>query len=292
MSVLPADSADLADVTSTLTTSAPGQRRSPGVGKIVSGSTVLVLLLLAGFLVPHGLGVDPIAQHLDQRLLAPSGAHPFGTDDLGRDILARCAAASLVDIPLAVLGSLIPAAIGSVFGLAAGFGGKAADGVIMRTGDVLQSLPGYVFLIAVAFVVGPGVAAFLVAAALLSWVIYARLIRSQVLVLRELDWVHAARLSGLGPVRVLFRHVLPNALPQVVVYLAGDAVISLTYLAGLSFLGLGVAEPTPEWGLMVKNGTIYVGTAWWLSMFPGLMIVITGAALAFISDGIDERGRV
>jgi peptide/nickel transport system permease protein len=270
----------------------PLRTHAPGSRKLAAGVAILALLLLGGLLVPRLLGIDPTAQHLDARLLAPSLDHPFGTDNLGRDEFTRCLAAALVDIPLALLGSLIPAAIGSVLGLVSGYGGRLVDAFVMRLGDVLQSLPSYVFLIAVAFIVGPGVGAFLVAAAVISWVIYARLIRSQVLVLRELDYVHAARLSGLGPVRVLVRHVLPNAVPQVIVYLAADMVISLTYLAGLSFLGLGVAEPTPEWGLMIRNGTLYLGTSWWMATFPGLMMVLTGGALAFISDALDERGRV
>jgi peptide/nickel transport system permease protein len=268
------------------------RNRRPGTTKIAIGCGVLLALLIAGWLLPLLTGIDPTAQHLTERLLPPSGAHPFGTDDLGRDVLVRTAAAALVDIPIALLGTLLPAVIGVVLGVLAGFLRGPVDAVIMRVGDVLQSMPGYVFLIAVAFIVGPGVGAFLVAAGILSWVISARIVRSQVLLLRELDWVHAARMSGLGSPRVLFGHVLPNAIPQVVVYLAADAAISLTYLAGLSFLGLGVAEPTPEWGLMIKNGTLYVGTAWWLATFPGLALVITGAALAFISDGIDERSRV
>lgn len=270
----------------------PVRLRTVGSRKLAAGLTILVVLLLAGALVPPLLGIDPTEQHLTQQLLFPSLHHPFGTDDLGRDEFARCLAAALVDVPLALLGSLIPAAIGSVLGLLSGFGGRLVDTVVMRLGDVLQSLPSYVFLIAVAFIVGPGVGAFLVAAAAISWIIYAHLIRSQVLVLRELDYVHAARLSGLGPARVLLRHVLPNAVPQVIVYLAADMVISLTYLAGLSFLGLGVAEPTPEWGLMIRNGTLYLGTAWWMATFPGLMMVVTGGSLALISDALDERGRV
>lgn len=269
-----------------------GGRRGTGSRKLGAGIVVLVGLLVAGTLVPALLQIDPTAQNLAQRLMAPSAQHPFGTDDLGRDILIRCVAAALVDIPLALLGSIIPAMIGSALGLIAGFGGRVVDTIVMRLGDILQSLPSYVFLIAVAFIVGPGVGAFLVAAAFISWVIYARLIRSQVLVLRELDFVHAARLSGIGTPRVLARHVLPNAIPQVIVYLAADMVISLTYLAGLSFLGLGVPAPTPEWGLMVKDGTLYLGTAWWMATFPGLFIVLTGGALAFISDALDERGRL
>ena len=283
-----------ATVADPLTSTVPGRARSRRAGsrKLLIGFGVLLALVAAAYLVPAVSGIDPTAQHLEQRLVAPSGAHLFGTDDLGRDVFVRSMAAARVDLPLAVLGALIPAIIGCVLGLVAGYAGRLVDTVVMRLGDILQSLPSYIFLIIVAFIVGPGVAAFLIAAAVISWVIYARLIRSQVLVLRELDYVHAARLSGLGPPRVLLRHVLPNALPQVIVYLAADAVLSLTFLAGLSFLGLGIPEPTPEWGLMIRSGTLFLGTSWWLSTFPGLMIVLTGGALALVSDGLDERGRV
>ena len=283
-----------ATVADPLTSTVPGRARSRRAGsrKLLIGFGVLLAFVVAAYLVPAVSGIDPTAQHLDQRLVAPSGAHLFGTDDLGRDVFVRSMAAARVDLPLAVLGALIPAIIGCVLGLIAGYAGRLVDTVVMRLGDILQSLPSYIFLIIVAFIVGPGVAAFLIAAAVISWVIYARLIRSQVLVLRELDYVHAARLSGLGAPRVLLRHVLPNALPQVIVYLAADAVLSLTFLAGLSFLGLGIPEPTPEWGLMIRSGTLFLGTSWWLSTFPGLMIVLTGGALALVSDGLDERGRV
>ena len=283
-----------ATVADPLTSTMPGRARSRRAGsrKLLIGFGVLLAFVVAAYLVPAVSGIDPTAQHLDQRLVAPSGAHLFGTDDLGRDVFVRSMAAARVDLPLAILGALIPAIIGCVLGLIAGYAGRLVDTVVMRLGDILQSLPSYIFLIIVAFIVGPGVAAFLIAAAVISWVIYARLIRSQVLVLRELDYVHAARLSGLGAPRVLLRHVLPNALPQVIVYLAADAVLSLTFLAGLSFLGLGIPEPTPEWGLMIRSGTLFLGTSWWLSTFPGLMIVLTGGALALVSDGLDERGRV
>lgn len=266
--------------------------KSAGTRKLAAGGFIITALLAASFLVPWLTNVDPTAQNLGQQLTPPSGDHWFGTDQLGRDVFVRSMYAARIDIPLALLGALIPAAIGSVLGLLAGYAGKWADTLIMRIGDILQSFPSYIFLIVVAFVVGPGVGAFLAAAATISWVNYARLVRSQVLVLRELDYVHAARLSGLGSRRVAFKHVLPNSLPQVIVYFASDAVLSLTFLAGLSFLSLGISEPTPEWGLMVLAGKEYLGTASWVITFPGLLIVLTGGAFALISDGLDERTRV
>lgn len=272
----------------------PTRRRTrrPGLRRLLFGVAILVALLLASFLVPIIFRIDPTAQYLSQQLLPPSREHLFGTDNLGRDVFVRCMYAARIDIPLALLGALIPATIGCLAGLIAGVSGRWVDTGIMRLGDILQSFPTYVFLVIVAFLVGPGVAAFLVAAAVIAWVNYARLVRSQVLVLREQDFVAAARLSGLGSRRVALRHVLPNAMPQVIVYFASDAVLSLTFLAGLSFLGLGIADPTPEWGLMALGGKEYLGVASWITVFPGLMIVLTGIAFALVSDGIDERTRV
>lgn len=269
-----------------------GRSRRPGLRRLLLGIGILVALLLASFVVPTIFRIDPEAQYLSQQLQPPSPAHLFGTDNLGRDVFVRCMYAARIDIPLALLGALIPALIGCIAGLVAGVAGRWVDTGIMRLGDILQSFPTYIFLVIIAFLVGPGVAAFLVAAAVIAWVNYARLVRSQVLVLRELDFVAAARLSGLGSRRVAMRHVLPNAMPQVIVYFASDAVLSLTFLAGLSFLGLGIADPTPEWGLMALGGKEYLGVASWITVFPGLMIVLTGIAFALVSDGIDERTRV
>jgi peptide/nickel transport system permease protein len=279
-------------------TSAPGTstgtgRRRPKHSRAVklwTGIGILVVLLAAGLIV--NLTTDPIAQDLTQRLLPPSLAHPFGTDELGRSVFIRSLAASTLDIPLAIGAAVIPAVIGTLLGLLAGYGGRVADPVVMRVGDMLQAFPSYVLMIVVVFIVGPGIGAFLIAIAIINWVAYARLVRSQVLVIREQDYVHAARIGGLGGPRVALRHVLPNALPQVIVYLASDAVLALILLSGLSFLGLGVASPTPEWGLMISQGRLFVQTAWWLTLFPGLMIVAAAAAFSLISDALDDWSRV
>ena len=161
----------------------------------------------------------------------------------------------------------------------------------MRLADIVQAFPSYVLFLVVAFVVGPGPTAFITAAIVLAWASYARLVRAQVLVIRELEYVLAARTSGLGRIRVLVRHVLPNALPQAVVYFASDFVLALLALAGLSFLGLGIGQPTPEWGSMIATGQQYLRSAWWLATIPGLAIVLVGGAFSLVSEGIDDRVR-
>lgn len=258
--------------------------------KMQTGIGILVVLLAAGFIAQ--LVADPIAQDLTQRLMPPSLANPFGTDELGRSVFVRSLSAATLDIPLAIGAALLPAIAGTLLGLLAGYGGRTADTVVMRVGDMLQAFPSYVLMIVVVFMIGPGVAAFVIAIAIINWVAYARLVRSQVLVIREQDFIHAARVSGFGGMRIAVRHVLPNAMPQVVVYLAADAVLALIMLSGLSFLGLGVAPPTPEWGLMIDQGRLFLQTAWWLTTFPGLMIVAAAAGFSLMSDALDDGSRV
>jgi peptide/nickel transport system permease protein len=268
----------------------PRRRVRHRSAKLWTGITILVVMVAAGAVM--NMTTDPIAQDLTQRLLPPSLTNPFGTDELGRSVFVRAIAATTLDIPLAMGAAFLPAIIGTLLGLLAGYGGRIADTLIMRVGDMLQAFPSYVLMIVVVFIIGPGINAFLVAIAIINWVAYARLVRSQVLVIREMDYVHAARVGGLGGARVALRHVLPNALPQVIVYLAADAVLALILLSGLSFLGLGVPAPTPEWGLMIDQGRLFVQTAWWLTAFPGLMIVLAAAAFSLISDALDDWSRV
>lgn len=259
--------------------------------KLRSGTGLLALLVVAGIVVPL-LHSGYNSESLLTRLLPPSGAHPFGTDELGRDVFTRCLAAVRIDLPLGIVGALLPSILGTALGLVSGYAGKWADQLIMRTGDMIQAFPSYILLVILAFIVGPGIESFLISLAILSWVAYARLVRAQVLLLREQDFIHAARLGGIGQARVLVRHLLPNVLPQVIVYLAADATFALITLSGLSFLGLGIENPTPEWGLMLSDGRLFINSAWWLTTFPGLMIVLAAGAFALISDALDDRSRI
>lgn len=264
-------------------------RRAPA-RKLQIGVGILVAMVIAG-IVTRSVA-DPLKQDFPHKLIAPSAAYPFGTDELGRSILVRALDATLLDIPLAILAALLPAILGTLLGLFAGYAGRWADTIVMRIGDLLQAFPSYVLMIVVVFIIGPGVPAFLIAISILNWVAYARLVRAQVLVIREQDYVQAARVGGLGGTWVALRHVLPNAMPQVYVYWAADAVLAIMMLTGLSFLGLGVAPPTPEWGIMIAQGQLFMRSAWWISLFPGLMIVLAAVGFSLISDALDDRSRV
>jgi peptide/nickel transport system permease protein len=235
---------------------------------------------------------DPIAQDLAARLRPPSPEHWLGTDAYGRDVLSRLIYAARVDLPLAILGALIPAVVGTILGTVAGYFGKVADFTLMRVAELAQAFPAYVFFIVAAFVVGPGVQTFLVTASLIAWVNYARIVRAQTFVVRESDYMKAAKTSGVGWSSLLFRHLLPNTVPQAITYFASDVVFALVALSSLSYLGLGIAEPTPEWGGMIAQGQAYIRSAWWLSTAPGVVTVIVGLAFVLISEGIDDMRRI
>lgn len=269
----------------------PGRRRRLRVDKLVVGIALLAIMFAAGWVVPALAGFSVLDQDLGQRLLPPSPQHLFGTDEFGRDILVRSLYAARIDLPLAVLGAMIPAAIGTTIGLIAGYSGRIVDTILMRTGDFLQAFPSYVLLVVVAYIMGPGIGSFLLATGVIAWVAYARLIRSQVQVIRELDYVHSARLAGFGRVRIMFRHVLPNSMSQTIVFMASDATLALLFLSGISFLGLGIPAPTPEWGQMISAGQLYLSTAWWIIAFPGLMLMLAAGSFVLMSDGLDDRTR-
>jgi len=264
--------------------------RAAGSRKIRFGLGVVASIVVFS-LVSRPFLADPREQHLKDRLLAPSTAHWFGTDELGRDVFSRVVHAALVDLPIGVLCAALAALLGTLIGALAGSRGGWVDAMIMRIADVVQAFPTYIFLVALVFALGAGTRSFIVAMVVLSWVTYARLVRSEILRVRDLDFVSAAHLSGFGRARVLFRHILPNSMGQVVVYLASDVVMVLLLLAGVSFFGLGVPPPTPEWGQMIAAGQKYLRDQWWIVTFPGLSIVVTGCAVALVADGLEDRLR-
>jgi peptide/nickel transport system permease protein len=270
---------------------APRRRtREAGSRKIRFGLGVTVSILGLS-LVARPFLADPTEQHLKDRLLAPSAEHWFGTDELGRDVFSRVVHAALVDLPIGMLCAALAALIGTLIGALAGSRGGWVDALIMRIADIVQAFPTYIFLVALVFALGAGTRSFIVAMVALGWVTYARLVRSEILRVRDLDFVSAAHLSGLSRTRVLFRHILPNSMGQVFVYLASDVVLVLLLLAGVSFFGLGVPPPTPEWGQMIAAGQKYLRDQWWIVTFPGLAIVVTGCAVAMVADGLEDRSR-
>lgn len=264
----------------------PAWRRLPK--KVWVGTAIVTLYVLVALLAPALSPHDPLAINPVNKLATPSSDHLLGTDELGRDVFSRLLHASRVDLPIGFLGALLPAIVGTALGALAGFFGRWVDTAIMRTADVVQAFPAYILVIVLVFALGPGASSILIAFTVLAWVIYARIIRSEVLRVRDHDYVHAARVAGLGKMRILSRHVFPNVINQTLVYLPNDIVFATLALAAFSFLGLGIPPPTAEWGAMIADGQPFIRTNWWLATVPGLLIVGFGLGLSLIGEGLEE----
>jgi len=251
-----------------------------------SGAILTIVLVLMALAAPLLAPFDPDVQDTSRRLEAPSHDHPLGLDDLGRDVLSRIlfgARVSLrVGFSVVILGSLIGVFLGSI----AGYFGGAADLIVMRVCDILLAFPGILLAIALVAVLGPSLNNVIIALAIINWVGYARLVRGQVLKVREMEYVTAAKALGARSPRVILRHVLPNVInPIIVMATLGLAGVILAE-AALSFLGLGVQPPTPSWGKMLDSGRRYLGVANHLAIFPGAAIMLAVMGLNFLGDGL------
>jgi peptide/nickel transport system permease protein len=258
------------------------------------GVLILALLALAtlGFLL-FGR-TDPNAQDLVGRLAAPSAAHWLGTDEVGRDILARLLTGARVTAEVVMLVSLLAVPVGTLVGLLAGYRGGAFDTLLMRTTDLFLALPKLVLALAFAAALGPGIENAAIAIAITSWPPYARIMRAETRLMRQSDFVVAAALQGASTARLLLRYILPLTLNSVLVRSALDMSGIILTAAGLGFLGLGVQPPTAEWGAMVAGGRAAILDQWWVATFPGLAILLVSVAFSLIGDGLrdllDRRG--
>lgn len=245
----------------------------------------VLLALFAPWVAPY----DPLLQNGDMRLTAPSLAHPFGTDNFGRDILSRVIWGARIDLQMALIGVIFPFLLGTCIGAISGYVGGRLDNVCMRLIDIVLAFPFLVLMLAIMAILGPGLGSFYIAMALVGWVSYARLIRAQILVLKESDFALAAKSLGFSHRRILFGHLMPNALFGSVVFCMSDAVLVLLNGAAVSYLGLGVQPPTAEWGTMVAEGQSFITSAWWICTFPGLAVVTLAMGFSLLADGVAER---
>jgi peptide/nickel transport system permease protein len=252
------------------------------------GGCILLFFLLLAVGAPMIAPYDPIFQNADVRLQAPTLLHPFGTDNFGRDILSRVIWGVRVDLQIAVIGVLFPFLIGTTVGTIAGFFGGIVDTLFMRLVDIILAFPFLVLMLSIIAILGPGLGSFYIAMALVGWVSYARLIRAQMLVLKSSDYAVAAVSLGFSQGRVMFRHLLPNAIAGSIVFSMSDAVLVLLSGAAVSYLGLGVQPPIAEWGVMVAEGQSFITTAWWITLFPGLSIVLFAFGFSMLGDGLGE----
>ena len=269
----------------------PGRRTAMGrlsalpatliIGSVITAAWI-VLALAAPLLTPY----NPIAVDVLQALKPPSAEHWLGSDAIGRDVLTRILFGARYDLAMAAFGVIGPIIVGTIVGLVSGYFGGRMDAMLMRIFEVTVSFPYFVLVIAIVAVLGPGLKSYLISLTLVNWVSYARLVRSQALVLRSADFVLAARGMGFGHLRIMLFHILPNAIIPSVVFVMTDAVLTIVLGSSLGFLGLGVQPPTPEWGAMIAEGQTYLTTAWWISIFPGLALCSLALGLSLTADGL------
>jgi peptide/nickel transport system permease protein len=245
---------------------------------------VVGIALIGPFLVP-----DPNTMNLRQTLQPPSLAHPFGTDNFGRDVLSRIVNGAALDLAFGLV--VVPVAIlGTLLGLWTGTH-RRFDALLMGLVDIVVAFPALVLVIAIVAFLGPGQQNFYVAVMFFGWTSYARVVRSEVLVVHRLDYVSAADLLGLSPGRVLLRHVLPNVAVQPVLMATTDFAAYVLLGAALGYLGLGIQPPTPEWGVMIAEGTSFLAQAPWMSVFPGLALVLVAGTFLLLGDGLSDLLR-
>lgn len=256
--------------------------------------SILGILLVAGFtvaavLAPWIAPQDPKAIDLMNRLQPPSWAHLAGTDSAGRDILSMIIYGSQYDLQIAIIVALASGTIGSIVGVYSGFLGGKIDEILMRITDVFYSIPSLILALAVAAALGErGIRTLVLAISVAWWPGYARLVRAEAMRIRELEYVLAAKAMGASNWRIMFRHVLPNAISVIIVRATLDMGYIILTAASLSFVGFGAQPQEPEWGRMISDGRLYVGTAWWSATFPGIAIMLTVLAFNLLGDGLRD----
>ncbi|HEY7275927.1 MAG TPA: ABC transporter permease [Trebonia sp.] len=259
---------------------------------LIVGLVLLVIIVFMCVAAPLLTSFDPDKQNLEQAL---SGAgqfgHLLGTDQEGRDTWARLLYGGQIDLRVAFLAVLFPFVIGTILGSLAGYFGGWIDVVILRIVDIVVAFPFFVLVIALVFVLGAGEKSIYIAITAVGWVSYARIIRGEILVAKRQEYVLAAQSGGLSSVRIMGRHLLPNVITQAIVYAMSDIVQNMLAIVTLSYLGLGIQPPTPDWGTMIADGQNFLTTQWQLTTIPGLAVVLTGLALSLIGDGLADLLR-
>ena len=256
---------------------------------LFAGIAVLLVLLSTAGLAPWIAPYDPTQQNLENNLVTPSRSHPLGTDKLGRDLLSRIVYGSRISVLVGMSTVTIAVLIGLAVGSLSDYFGGWVDHLLMRLVDILMAFPGILLAIAFTAVLGPGLDHVVLALSLLGWTGYARLVRGEIMALRERDFVHAAQALGGSPARVILLHMLPNLLPPLSIQATFGMAAAIIAEGSLSFLGLGAQPPTPSWGSMLNEGRQFILVAPHLTAFPGLAIMITILGLNLVGDGLRDR---
>lgn len=253
------------------------------IGTLIVGAIVL-MAVLAPLLTPYSATYQDLAEALDD---IGTPGHPLGTDQLGRDIWARLLYGGRTDLSVTLIAVVIPLVIGTILGALCGYFGGWFDILIMRLADIVTAFPFYVLVIALVFAIGTGTTSIYIAISVVSWVAYARIVRGETMVLRRKEFIDACETSGLSHLQIIGRHIIPNTVSQAVVYAMSDIVMNINVIVTLSFFGLGIVPPIPDWGQMMSDGQQFImsGNSS-LTLIPGLTVVLFSLGLSFLGDGI------
>jgi len=245
---------------------------------------LIIIAILAGLIAPY----SPYEVELTRKFLPPGREHFFGTDELGRDIFSRIIHGTRISLIVGIIVVSVSLSIGVLVGAIAGFYSKTTDEILMRVTDIFLAFPMLVLALAIGTALGPGIQNAMIALSFIWWAWYARLVRAQVLSIRETQYIEAARAVGGRDLHIIIKHVLPNCIAPVIVNASMDMGYVIITAASLGFLGVGAQPPMPEWGLMISTGRMYMMDYWWLPTFPGLAIVYAVLAFNLVGDGLRD----
>ena len=258
---------------------------------LIFGGVILLTSLFVAFFPSLFAPFDPNAFDYAAVLQAPSLTHPMGTDNFGRDVLSRVIHAYTINMQIAIFATIFPFLFGTMIGALVGYAGGVAETLFGRVVDAVITFPFLVLVIAIVSVLGPGLMNMYIAIGVVGWVFYARIIAAEVRVQKRLDYADAGRAMGYTHLRIIFRHLLPNAITPAIVYWMTDMALAILLGSSLGYLGLGAQPPAAEWGVQIADGKNFMSTAWWISVFPGLAIVLTGLGFSLTGDGLAELLR-
>lgn len=271
-----------------MTARRPRKRRVSFAVGIALMALFIVVAIVPGWFAPY----DPLAFDYQAIMHAPNWAHPFGTDNFGRDVLSRTIWATRIDMQIAIFSTLFPLVFGTFIGALAGYYGGWLDAILGRFVDLLIAFPFLVIVIALIAMLGPviglGLKCMYIALSIVDWVFYSQLMRAEIQVQKQSDYAAAARVLGYGEARIIFRHLLPNAITPIVVFWMTDMALEILLGSSLGYLGLGAQPPTAEWGVIIADGKNFMSTAWWMSVFPGTAIVLAGVGFSLLGDGLAD----
>ncbi|MEV7662596.1 ABC transporter permease [Paenarthrobacter sp. NPDC089316] len=260
--------------------------------ELIVGGTIFGAMVLAAICAPLLTPYDPTTQDLANTLSGPTAAHPLGTDNLGRDTWSRLLFGARSDLGIAFLAVLFPFVLGTVVGALCGYFQGWFDTMVMRIADVVSAFPFFVLVITLVFVFGNGPMSIFLAISVVSWVSYARIVRAETLVIRRRDFIQSCETGGLGNARIVVRHVLPNTATQAIVFAMSDVVANIGVIVTLSYFGLGIVPPTPDWGQMISDGQQFLASGnYSLVLIPGAAVILASLSLTFLGDGIANSLR-